>query len=156
MAEEERGCDGPLAKSESGVPEPRLWVMELLHQCDAVVPGQLCKRRLHNQPVWPGLNRNPSRWSRLITHYPHLTFRRYLTTDGTDHCCPFGQIDSSPIDHSRDRGPPALLQAEQGSWRSGMTIDLLEPVALFKAIASEVEENVPGVFSHRILHDPFA
>ncbi len=116
MAEEERGCDGPLAKNERGVPEPRPWVMELLHQCDAVVPGQLCKRHLHNQPVWPGLSRNPSRWSRLITHYPHLTFRCYLTADGTDHSCPFGQIDSSPIDHGRDRGPPALLQAEQGSW----------------------------------------
>ncbi len=81
MAEEEWGGDGPLAESQSGVPEPRLCVMEFLHQCDAVVPGQLCKRRLHNPQVWPGLNRNSSRWSRLITHYPHLPFRRYLTAD---------------------------------------------------------------------------
>jgi len=54
MAEEEWGGDGPLAKTESGVPEPRLWVIELLHQCDAVGPGQLCKRRLHNPQVWIG------------------------------------------------------------------------------------------------------
>ncbi len=39
MAEEEWCSHGPLAKSQSGVPEPRFWVMELLHQCDAVVPG---------------------------------------------------------------------------------------------------------------------
>jgi len=39
MAEEEWCSHGHLAKSQRDVPEPRLWVMEFLHQCDAVVPG---------------------------------------------------------------------------------------------------------------------
>lgn len=49
-----------------------------------------------------------------------------------------------------------LTQHEKRGVGSQTCIDLVEPVALFKAIASEVEENVPGVFSHGLLHDPFA
>ena len=52
---------------------------------------------------------------------------------------------------------PATRDRKSGREVGGQAcIDLVEPVALLEAIASEVEENVPGVFSHHVLHDPFA
>jgi hypothetical protein len=43
----------------SRVPETCFGVVELLDQREVVVPGQLCKRRLHNCRGWPGFGEGP-------------------------------------------------------------------------------------------------